>query len=90
MPDSVPKGEREERARRAIALAAETRAAYLAAQTGTVQEVLFESRLGRTPNDCETELLPGLEGQILRAEITGVRKGRLTLKPASAEGEAGA
>ena len=82
MPDSVPKGEREERARRAIALAAETQAAFLAAQTGTVQEVLFESRLGRTPNDCETELLPGMEGQLLMAEITGLREGRLTLKPA--------
>ncbi|MBR3060285.1 MAG: MiaB/RimO family radical SAM methylthiotransferase [Oscillospiraceae bacterium] len=81
MPDPVPKGEREERARRAIALAAETRAAFLAAQVGTVQEVLFESRLGRTPNDCETELLPGCEGQIVSAEIKGVRDGRLTLDP---------
>ena len=81
MPDSVPKGEREERARRAIALAAETQVAFLAAQTGTVQEVLFESRLGRTPNDCETELLPGCEGEIVAAEITGVRSGRLTLRP---------
>ncbi|MBO4676059.1 MAG: MiaB/RimO family radical SAM methylthiotransferase [Oscillospiraceae bacterium] len=79
MPDSVPKGEREERARRAIALASETRAAFLAAQVGTVQEVLFESRLGRTPNDCETELLPGREGQILPVRITGIREGRLTL-----------
>ena len=81
MPDPVPKGEREERARRAIALAAETRAAFLAAQIGTVQEVLFESRLGRTPNDCETELLSGYEGQIVSAEIKGVRDGRLTLDP---------
>ena len=45
----------------AIALAAESRTAFLAAQIGTVQEVLFESRLGRTPNDCETELLPDCE-----------------------------
>ena len=88
LPDSVPKGEREDRARRAIALAAETRAAFLAAQVGTVQEVLFESRLGRTPNDCETELLPGAEGQILPAEITGVRNGRLTLRALSGMPEA--
>ena len=88
LPDSVPKGEREERARRAIALAAESRAAFLAAQVGTVQEVLFESRLGRTPNDCETERLPGAEGQILPAEITGVRNGRLTLRALSGMPEA--
>ena len=81
MPDPVPKSEREERARRAIVLAAETRAAFLAAQVGTVQEVLFESRLGRTPNDCETELLPGWEGQVLPVKITGIREGRLTLEP---------
>ena len=80
MPDSVPKGEREERARRAIALCAEGEEAFLAAQRGTVQEVLFESRLGRTPNDCETELLPGLEGQLVTAEITGLREGKLTLR----------
>ncbi len=88
MPDSVPKSEREERARRAIALAAETRAAFLAAQVGTVQEVLFESRLGRTPNDCETELLPGREGQVHPVKITGIREGRLTLEPADLPREA--
>ncbi len=80
MPDQVPKAVREERARRAIALCAETEAEYLAAQRGTVQEVLFESRMGRTPNDCETELLPGLEGELVTAEITGVKDGRLTLR----------
>lgn len=80
MPDQVPKAEREARARRAIALCAAGEEAFLAAQTGTVQEVLFESRLGRTPNDCETELLPGLEGQLITAEITGVRAGKLTLR----------
>ncbi len=80
MPDQVPKAEREERARRAIALCAGAEEAFLAAQRGTVQEVLFESRLGRTPNDCETELLPGLEGEVVTAEITGVRDGKLTLR----------
>ena len=80
MPGQVPKAEREERARRAIALCAEGEEAFLAAQRGTVQEVLFESRLGRTPNDCETELLPGLEGQLVTAEITGLREGKLTLR----------
>ena len=80
MPDQVPKGTREERARQAIALCGEMETKFLAAQVGTVQEVLFESRLGRTPNDCETELLPGLEGTVVTAEITGTRDGRLTLR----------
>ena len=80
MPDQVPKGTREERAREAIALCGETEAAFLAAQVGSVQEILFESRLGRTPNDCETERLPGLEGELITGEITGVREGRLTLR----------
>ena len=79
MPGQVPKAEREDRARRAIALCREMEEAYLAAQVGTVQEILFESRMGRTPNDCETELLPGLEGELAAAEITGVREGKLTL-----------
>ena len=80
MPDQVPKAEREERARRAIALCAQGEAAFLEAQVGTEQEILFEPRLGRTPNDCETELLPGLEGEAVMAEITGVKDGRLTLR----------
>ena len=52
-------------------------------------EVLFESRVGRTPNDCETELLPGLEGELVSAEITGVREGRLTLRQGTPPGRTG-
>ncbi len=82
MPGSVPKGEREERARRAIARAAVHEEAFLRAQTGRYQEVLFESRMGHTPNYCETELLPGREGEVVRVLITGVKDGRLTVKEA--------
>ncbi len=80
MPGSVPKGEREERARRAIALGAEHEEAFLRAQVGLRQEVLFESQMGHTPNYCETELLPGREGEVVSVEVTGVKSGRLTVK----------
>ncbi len=80
MPGSVPKGEREERARRAIALAAGHEEAFLRAQVGLRQAVLFESRMGHTPNYCETELLPGREGEVVSVLITGVKNGRLTIK----------
>ena len=80
MPGSVPKGEREERARRAIALAAGHEEAFLRAQVGLRQAVLFESRMGHTPNYCETELLPGREGEVVSVLITGVKDGRLTIK----------
>ena len=81
MPDSVPKAVREERARRAIALAAQMEEAFLRSQVGSVQEVLFESRVGRTPNDCETVLLPGLEGQRRQLRVTGLDGKRLTVEP---------
>ncbi len=84
MPGSVPKAEREERARRAIALAAKHEEAFLRAQVGTTQAVLFESRGGHTPNYCETELLPGREGEVAAVRITGLRGGRLTLEEARA------
>ena len=80
MPDSVPVPEREERARQAIALAAEHEAAFLRAQVGLHQAVLFESRMGHTPNYCETELLPGREGQVVSVLVTGVADGRLIVE----------
>ncbi len=80
MPGSVPKAVREERARRAIALAERDEEAFLLSQVGLRQEVLFESRVGHTPNYCETEMLPGREGEIAAVIVTGVRNGRLTVK----------
>ena len=82
MPDSVPKPEREERARAAIALASEHEDAFLRAQVGLWHAVLFESRMGHTPNYCETELLPGREGEIVTVLVTGVKDGRLTISEA--------
>ncbi len=87
MEGSVPKALRHERARAAIALAAKHEAAFLQAQVGTEAEVLFESRGGHTPNNCETELLPGREGEVCRVLVTGVRDGRLTVSENSREGE---
>ncbi len=80
MEGSVPREIRQSRAREAIALAEKHETAFLQAQVGTVTEVLFESRGGHTPNNCETELLPGLEGEVRRVRITGVRSGRLALE----------
>ena len=80
MPDSVPRPEREERARAAIALAAAHEEAFLRAQVGLLQEVLFESRMGHTPNYCETELLPGREGEVVSVLVTGVKDGCLIIE----------
>jgi len=80
MPGSVPKPVREDRARRAIALTASHEEAFLMAQRGLRTEVLFESRVGRTPNDCETEMLQGQEGKIVSVVVTGVNAGRLTVR----------
>ena len=82
MPDSVPKAMREERARQVIERTAVHEEAFLRAQVGSRTEVLFESRMGHTPNYCETELLPGREGEVVPVRITGVREGRLTLEEA--------
>ena len=82
MPDSVPRPEREERARQAIARASAHEEAFLRAQVGLRQTVLFESRMGHTPNGCETELLPGREGQLVPVRVTGVLDGRLTVEAA--------
>ena len=82
LPDSVPKPLREERAREAIARASVHEEAFLRAQVGASTEVLFESRMGHTPNYCETELLPGREGQVVPVRITGVWDGRLTVEEA--------
>jgi len=88
MAGSVPKALREERARKSIAAAAVHERAFLEDQVGKVTEVLFESRMGHTPNYCETELLPGLEGRVATVRVTGVRGGRLTVEEVKKSGEA--
>ena len=87
MPGSVPKQVREARAREAIALASLHERAFLEAQVGGTAAVLFESRMGHTPNDCDTELLPGGEGQVIPVRITGLRDGRLTVEALPKEAE---
>ena len=79
MPGSIPKAAREARAQKAIALAAGHEEAFLRAQVGLRQAVLFESHMGHTPNYCETELLPGREGEVVSVVVTGVKDGRLTV-----------
>ncbi len=82
MPDSVPKALREERARQVIERTAAHEEAFLRAQVGQLTEVLIESRMGHTPNYCETELLPGREGEVVAVRVTGLREGRLTVEEA--------
>ena len=82
MPDSVPKPLREARARQVIRQTAVHEEAFLRAQVGQRAEVLFESRMGHTPNYCETELLPGREGEVVPVRITGLREGRLLVEEA--------
>lgn len=85
MAGSVPKAEREERARRAIACAERFEREFLLAQVGRTAAVLFESRGGHTPNYCETEMLPGCEGETVTVRVTGVRDGRLIVEAESDE-----
>ena len=78
MPDQVPKGEKEARARRAAAVAAELEGAWLASWVGETLPVLFEEEKGglwrgHAPNYTEV-LAPGtaLHNVEQRVRITGV------------------
>ena len=83
MPDQVPKQEKEARAARAQAVAAEMTAAYRAALVGSVQEVLFEQPgpggfWGHAPNYVPVCVpAEGLHGQLRRVRITAVTDGGL-------------
>jgi threonylcarbamoyladenosine tRNA methylthiotransferase MtaB len=80
MPDQVPKAVRLQRAAAAIAEAEITERSFLLAQVGRTAEVLFESKEGHTPNYCS--VIPpskGLEGKTVKAFITGVNIGDLSL-----------
>ena len=78
MPDQVPKGEKEERARRAIALAAELERRWLESQAGRTLPVLFEEEKdgwwqGHTPSYALVRAKgEGLHNRIVDVEITGV------------------
>ena len=78
MPDQVPKGEKEERARQAIALAARMERRWLEGQTGRTLPVLFEEEKdgwwqGHTPSYALVRAKgEGLHNRLLDVEITGV------------------
>ncbi len=84
MPDQVPKEVREDRARRAIAAAAEMERAWLSAQAGSVLPVLFEEEKGglwrgHAPNYAEVRA-PGedLHNRLRQVLIEGAEDGALT------------
>ena len=81
MPGQLSKAEKEARSARAIAVAESLERAYLAAQIGTVQEVLWEEPAGEglytghTPNYTKV-YAPGddLHNQICPVTILGLHK----------------
>lgn len=82
LPDQVPKGEKEERARRAIALAAQMERRWLGRQMGRTLPVLFEEEKdgwwqGHAPNYA-----------LVRAKGEGLHNRLLHVKITDAEGEA--
>ena len=87
MPDQVPKREKEERARRAIALAARMERRWLERQTGRTLPVLFEEEKdgwwqGHAPNYALVRAKgEGLHNRLLNVEITGVDGGTLAGVP---------
>lgn len=80
MPEQVPKAVKEERARRAAAVAKELREAFDTAMLGTVQEVLFEQIedglfTGHAPNGVKVYAAgEGLHNRLLRVRIEGLRE----------------
>ena len=84
MPDQVPRGEKEERVRRAITLAAQMERRWLERQTGRTLPVLFEEEKdgwwqGHTPNYALARAKgEGLHNRLLDVEITGVEGEILT------------
>ena len=84
MRGQVPKGEKEERARRAIALAARMERRWLESQTGRTLPVLFEEEKdgwwqGHAPNYALVRVKgEELHNRLLDVAITGAEGGALT------------
>ena len=84
MPDQVPKGEKEERARRAIALAGELERRWLEGQTGRTVPVLFEEEKdgwwqGHTPDYALVRVKgEALHNRLEAVTITGAEGQALT------------
>ena len=80
MPEQVPKAVKEERARRAAAVAKELREAFDTAMLGTVQGVLFEQIedglfTGHAPNGVKVYAAgEDLHNRLLRVRIEGLRE----------------
>ena len=76
MPGQLPNAVKEDRSRRAIAVAEEMKAAFLESMAGTVQEVLFEENegefaLGHTPNYIKVYLKSGpLQNRVRQVRLT--------------------
>ena len=83
-PDQVPRNEKEERVRRAIALAERMERRWLEGQRGRTLPVLFEEEKdgwwrGHTPNYALVRVKgEGLHNRLLDVEITGAEGGTLT------------
>ena len=83
MPGQVPREEKEHRARRAIALAAEMERNWLNTQIGRILPVLFEEEKdglwqGHTPNYALVRAQgKDLHNRLLHVQITGVEGGAL-------------
>ncbi len=80
LPGQVPRGVKEERARRAAALATRLERAYLASWVGQALPVLFEEEKeglwrGHTPNYVQVRAQgAGLHNRVQQVRITGVRE----------------
>ena len=74
MPDQVPKGEKEERARRAIALAAQMERRWLEHRTGRTLPVLFEEEKdGRWQGHAPDYALVRVKGEELHNRLLDVK-----------------
>ena len=92
MPGQVPREEKEDRARRAIALGAELEARWLEGQVGRTFPVLFEEEKdglwqGHAPNYALVRARgEALHNRVLEVEVTGAEGGALTGAPAGPDG----
>lgn len=83
MPDQVTKEVKHRRARQAAAVAARMEEAFLNAQIGTVQQVLFETEegeitLGYSGNYCQVEVQAvGLHNKVKNVQIISSKQGKL-------------
>ena len=84
MEGSVPRAEREARARKLIAIGREMESAYEQRMIGTVQSVLLEEReedgrtVGYTDSYIRVHVCGGEPGSVVPVRLTGCEKGEMT------------